>query len=47
MTNWKAMQVPEDKKLKKYMPQRDVQIKRMAMGSWKADASKHGAFRGK
>ena len=44
-TNWKAMQVPQDMKAKKYQPQYDVCIKRMSMGSWRADASKHGVLR--
>ena len=44
-TNWKAMQVPEDKKAKKYPAARDAQIKRMSMGSWHANAAKGGAFK--
>ena len=47
-TNWKAMQVPVDKKSAKggvYHPARDCSVKRMAMGSWRANQSKGGALR--
>lgn len=45
-TNWKAMQVPTDKKAKVYHPVRDASLKKMTMGSWHANQSKGGARRG-
>lgn len=49
MTNYKAMQVApiknKDGKLVINRPG-DTSIKRMSMGSWKANASKGGAKRG-
>lgn len=46
-TNWKAMQVPVDKKGKApaYHAPRDVSVKRMSMGSWHANQSKGGVKR--
>lgn len=46
-TNWKAVQVPVDKKGKTatYHPARDACVKRMSMGSWHANQSKGGVKR--
>jgi len=42
MTNWKAMQIPKDKKTGKFTPPSDVRPRYMAMGSWHASASNGG-----
>ena len=45
-TNWRAMQVPprRDKGMPTaWLPQGDVNVKAMSMGSWKASASNGGA----
>lgn len=44
-TNWKAMQAAGARKPDTFTPPSNIRAKYMAMGSWRADASKNGAKR--